>query len=654
MRLNLRKLFLVFSLFFCGVFFIHRFPSTPNPNEYSRIYQIRAIVETGHLYLDEIIKRYGHLMDKSHYKNHFYSDKSFGLTLAALPVYAVYHSVFRLPIDNERLKYFLSILCVSIANIIFIYFLYAWYIENRAGRSFKEITLVAYMLGTIVFAYSALFYSHVAGAVTCAMAFMLIEKYAPDNDFMFMPLLGLMLAMAVIIEFPLALICVWLMLYAGIYVWRQRKFKSVVLFFICFTLPILVQLAVNYLSFGNPFSLGYANKSSVEQVFYHSHGLFGVGLPSWQSFFGIIFSPSRGLFYFSPFLIFVIPVLICLVKNYKTRLQGIIIIGILCTYTLFASSVFDWQAGWTVGPRYYLPVIPFMLIALLKGENCMRPMFQGKHRVVTRVVYLVLILVSIFHCVFITSAFPFVPEAVKNPFWEFSLPLLKKGYGSLSLFSLLGCPKTVSAVIFFILAVLLVFFVYCLKFSLFKKKNFVIPFVFSCLIACVLIISSKFLPPSDTLKKAVKMEYLYDHWEKPVDQLEQLYIITGTEPSLFDYKIKLADSLKKLGFYYQVGKHYKQILSQSPMNSSARKRKNVIEAVLKSEEKSLNRIKTEKNSLNNKNDLETAVIILIRHGEYEEAEQLMQNKLLRTKKTDKFLERVLPALKIIKKYDNIS
>ena len=651
MRLKSRKFCIVFSLFVCSIFFIHRFPRTPNPNEYSRIYQIRSIVETGHLYLDEMIEKYGHLMDKSRYMGHYYSDKSFGLTLIGVPFYAVYHFIFGSVKDNEWLKYFLSIFCVALPNMIFLYFFYMAYIEKHAGRSFKELSVIAYMIGTIVFTYSALFYSHVTGSVLCAMGFMLIDRKISNHDFRFVPLLGLFLGLAVIVEFPLALICLWLTAYAGIYVLSQKKYKSVLSFSVCFIMPVLLQLYVNYLSFGNPFSLGYAKKSSVEQVYYHSHGLFGVALPTWESFWGILISPSRGLFYFSPVLIFIIPILIKMIKKTATRLQGIIITGILCTYTFFAASVFDWQAGWTVGPRYYLPVIPFILIGLVKGEVYLRQVFKSKHRFFNRFVFLSLVIFGMLHCIIITSAFPFVPEAFKVPFWEFSIPLLKKGYGSLSLVCLLGVDKRTSVILFSGLVLLLVSVTFFLKFRLYNNKKFFSPFICSCLTAFLLIMATRFLPESDVLKKAVKMEYLYSHWKKPVDQLEQLYIITNADQSYFDYKVKLADTLKKLGFYHQARIHYKDILKRSPSNVQVSARIDVIDNVLESGHDKLKRIKILENSLISKDDLLNALAVLIRHGFYKDAEKLIESRPGLLNRKDKVIKQALSAVRVIKKYD---
>ena len=651
MHFNSRKFVLVFSLFLCSIFFIHRFPHSPNPNEYSRIYQIRSIVETGHLYLDAMIAKYGHLMDKSQYKGHYYSDKSFGLTLLAIPFYAVYHILFGPINDNEWLKYFFSILCVALPNMIFLYLLYGIYIEKRAGRSFKELSVVAYVLAAIVLTYSSLFYSHVTGSVLCAMGFMLIDRKISHNDFRFMPLLGLLLGMAVIVEFPLVLICLWLIIYAGFYVFRQKKYKSVFSFAVCFMIPVLVQLYVNYLSYGNPFTLGYGKKSSVEQVYYHSHGLFGVALPSWESFWGILISPSRGLFYFSPFLVFIFPVFIKMIKQTSTRVQGVILSGIFITFTLFASSVFDWQSGWTVGPRYYLPVIPFILIGLVNGEIFLKQFFKGKHRFFTRTVFLSLVMFGMFHCVFMTGAFPFVPEEFKVPFWEFSLPLLKKGYGSLSLLSLLRLDKTTGTIIFFVSGLLIVLAVYFLKFKLVRRKSFILPFILACLVSASLVTATKLLPESDTFDKAVKMEYLYSHWKKPVDQLEQLYIITREDQSYFDYRIKLADNLKKLGFYYQAGKQYESILRNAPSNSLAMSRKEVIDNVLKSSESDFNRIKIAKNSLNSKDDVLKGVFVLVRHGAYDDALQLVYANKRALGRPGKSLKQMLSVLKIIKKYD---
>ena len=96
-------------------------------------YQIRAVVEHKTLVLDKMIDKYGFLMDRSIYKNRTYSDKSFGLSILSIPLYSVYHLIAGDCGDNEWLKYFLTLLCVTFPHIIFLMLVYRFYILGRGG-----------------------------------------------------------------------------------------------------------------------------------------------------------------------------------------------------------------------------------------------------------------------------------------------------------------------------------------------------------------------------------------------------------------------------------------------------------------------------------------------------------------------------------------
>ncbi|MDV7395812.1 hypothetical protein RZS08_30760, partial [Arthrospira platensis SPKY1] len=123
------------------------------------------------------------------------------------------------------------------------------------------------------------------------------------------------------------------------------------------------------------------------------------------------------MFYFSPFLLFAVPSLLKPLKNRWHRIEGIILCGIVASYTLFAASVVDWQAGWTVGARYYLPILPFLLIALLKYPPRFVSDCPSIKRISTwcEIVFTAFIIWGYIHCFALTLTFPSVPEDFQVP-----------------------------------------------------------------------------------------------------------------------------------------------------------------------------------------------------------------------------------------------
>lgn len=637
------------GLFFCLIYFFHRFPGAPNPNEYSRIYQIRAIVEQKTLAIDSMISRYKHLMDKSEYKGHFYSDKSFGLTLMALPLYYVYFNISGACADNEWMKYFLSIFCVIIPHIIFILMLYLNYVFAKPHRRLREFVWIGYSLGTIVFAYCGLFYSHVTGASLLAISFIIIDKYRKKMSISISALTGFLLGLSVIVEYPLAIIVFWLFIFFLINLIKDKKMYLILPAVILFFIPIFVQLWVNYLSFGDWFTTGYAHKKSVSQIYYHSKGFFGVALPSVESMWGILFSPSRGLYYFSPFLMAAYPVIF---KNLFGRkrdsvIESIILMCIIFCFTWFSASVVDWKGGWTVGPRYYIGAIPFLIIAILRFGF---PAFRRKR---TRNFSYGLMIASIFwgiiHCVDNTAGFPFIPESFSVPLWNFSAVLISKGYVSPNIGNLFGLKGELSLCPLFFIIISITEITYFLKHSKLYELRYIRCFVFIFLVTFCAVYITKFLPEGDTKSNHLHFSYIYKYLYKPADYIDELYLINKMEPTDMMNSYDLAINLKKNGFYSLAKDHFEKILSDDPAHEKAGTQVEAIVSQLNAESQKYNSIKSGYCPTDIK-PLEKA-LLFIHFGDYKPAREILsdlaRNKTIKQRKTAR---KLLSIMNIIEKY----
>jgi hypothetical protein len=82
---------------------------------------------------------------------------------------------------------------------------------------------------------------------------------------------------------------------------------------------------------------------------------------------GTLFSPNRGLFIFTPVFAF------SLYGAYRTIAEGgfrrsnlgIYLSGILLTHWIVTSLFEDWGGAWSIGPRYFAEVIPFLTYFLI-------------------------------------------------------------------------------------------------------------------------------------------------------------------------------------------------------------------------------------------------------------------------------------------------
>jgi len=84
---------------------------------------------------------------------------------------------------------------------------------------------------------------------------------------------------------------------------------------------------------------------------------------------GLLLSPGRGLFVFSPFLLFLIFGAGRLWSEFRRHPLGIsLCIAIVLQILMYAKA--DWRAGWSWGPRYLtdmLPVLVWMLVPVVSG-----------------------------------------------------------------------------------------------------------------------------------------------------------------------------------------------------------------------------------------------------------------------------------------------
>ncbi len=125
---------------------------------------------------------------------------------------------------------------------------------------------------------------------------------------------------------------------------------------ISFLLPViavgLISLWWNWARFGHIFETGYAETERFDALWW-----FGIA--------GMLVSPGRGLIWYSPILLLVIPGAVWFWRNERRIFW--LISSVVVTYVLFYGKWYMWHGGHSWGPRFLVPMMPFL--SLMAGAG---------------------------------------------------------------------------------------------------------------------------------------------------------------------------------------------------------------------------------------------------------------------------------------------
>lgn len=310
-------------------------------------------------------------IDVSAYNGHFYSPRSLGLSLLAVPVLRLFAFMADRPTPETALLtapiYILNLFTVVpvaiAAALIFARFV-ARLRPALAGTPLPLVAATAFALGTLFFPFAAVFFSHAfAGGLAFLGFYLLYRARASATPAKLLLAAGLLVGFAVISEYPAAVIAAVLCAYVWA-VFPGRRARALALF-VAGTLPSVALLGwYDTFAFGNPFHLSYEFVAGSQFAGQH-RGLFGITLPSLASAWQILVWP-RGLLVNSPLLALVPLGLYRWLRGAaRPSAEALACLAVTILYPLLISSYFLPMAGENLpGPRLLVPMLPFACLAL--------------------------------------------------------------------------------------------------------------------------------------------------------------------------------------------------------------------------------------------------------------------------------------------------
>lgn len=399
-----------------------------------------------------------HLLDKAVYCGphtdvrtckHYFSDKAPGASLWAAAVYAVLRPVLPASMipsgpnaDRFLLRWLLTLLCITLPCAVFA--ATYWRFCRRFAPADDALWLtIAYAFGSMALPFSVLLFSHALSAALLFWAFILLYGQGGQDPAAprYTPALaaGVLAGYAIGCEYPTVLIAFLLGLYAlyqghaeistrpmprpqspsaaiqqhpkgtrsedqaGCGSPRDSTFAAgspltprigrAVAYAGGVGLGLVPTVLYNLAAFGTPLVGGYTHLTDPYYAHGMARGILGVGLPQWDAVWGTTFSPYRGLFVLSPWLLMAAPGLWWMAHR-GLRREAWLCGAISVVYFLFQSGYAFWDGGASVGPRQFLPALPFLAFPVLFTLGDWRVRQLGRVLIVLSVLQLFLVIIT--------------------------------------------------------------------------------------------------------------------------------------------------------------------------------------------------------------------------------------------------------------------
>lgn len=431
-------------LIFAGIAFLYLYPfpyfeRLNSPNENARIYMVKAAVEHGTLSVDPVLAA-GRptIVDLARHDGRLYSIKAPGPSLLGIPLHWVATRIAPLsPAGETRL---LRLAASTVPALVLLPFLFRFLRRVSPDAGLRLLVFLGLAVGSMYFTHAMLLAGHETAAVALCGSFLCAHanrRRAADSPALLVGA-GFLSAFGVASEYQAFVAGAAVGLYGLTAAKRKHNAAWVVAGAVP---PAMLTGLVHQACYGSPFRTGHHFPAEAVFQQYQTCGWRGLFCFSWAGAHGTFTSPANGLFFYAPWLAFALPGFAFLFARRDLRAEAWCLATVVLSYVITISGMYAWKGGWSVGPRYLGATMPFLAIAALAG-------LDGLHRRVPGVlwVFLPAWLVGVTIYGLSSATFPHFPEDLRNPFFEFLIPLLRQGFVPRNLGSGLGLPAAWGAV----------------------------------------------------------------------------------------------------------------------------------------------------------------------------------------------------------------
>ncbi len=412
------------------------FPHFLSPNEVTRWASAAALVEHRTPEISSVLPLLGPAFeDVSAKDGRVYSNKAPGAALLGLPGYLAARP-FVGPPSAESLRPSLTLMRLAAATLPAL--LLALVLQGAALRmgatpARARLAAGALLFATPLFAYGLLLFSHALVAAGLFGAWAAFFVPGPAGRTRRDVLGGALLGVAVLSEYPAAVPAAVLVLCAAAV--SPRRIVAIVAGGAPFALALG---AYDALCFGSPFALSSGFERAAGFRTLAASGLFGIGSPSPSILARLLLDPSKGLLVFTPLLL-LWPWAFPAVRGRTSRAGAVALAFAPASLLVLYAGYPNWHGGFTVGPRYLVAALPFLVFPFAFREGgALEAGLAGA---------------SVLACVGTTLAFPFVPPGFALPWGSFAGHFFERGMGAPNLLHLVPAVRAVAFLAPFLLVV---------------------------------------------------------------------------------------------------------------------------------------------------------------------------------------------------------
>jgi hypothetical protein len=349
-------------IFFVSLALLAVFTSThvQTWNDASRMMAISAIVDQNTLSIDKVT--FVSTGDKVFINGHFYSDKPALSYIVGVPVYWLISNFGITFYTSPKWAYFLlSFFTIGItASFLFVYF-FRFLSRYGISKKMRLFYTAAMGLGTLVFPYSTLFNSHLMTGAFLFFSYYCLSKARSNREYAFAGLFAGLTACFDSIIGPVFLAC-----FIALLLWKKAGNQKLLCFILIAAVPILVYAGINYsvsrsvLPFN--FDFTYFNYTGMQfepdscgNSFFRCRTMPELLIYAYDVVIG-----KKGLFSYSPLLLFALAGLILAIYHGKYRGEAIAVsVGVLLSILAFVAKTNDY-GGCCFGFRHTVALIPIL------------------------------------------------------------------------------------------------------------------------------------------------------------------------------------------------------------------------------------------------------------------------------------------------------